>query len=75
MVRMYKSTRCGFKLFSRESARKIFLQMVFDVELLYIVEQLKFSIYEIDINWQEISGSKIDPFTASFQMNIDILAI
>ncbi|CAF2709111.1 unnamed protein product [Rotaria sp. Silwood2] len=79
-VKSIRDTQCGFKLFSRESARKIFLQMhverwAFDVELLYIAEQFKIPIFEADVNWQEIPGSKLDPFTASFQMGIDILAI
>ncbi|CAF4019666.1 unnamed protein product [Rotaria sp. Silwood2] len=79
-VKSIRDTQCGFKLFSRESARKIFLQMhverwAFDVELLYIAEQCKIPIFEADVNWQEIPGSKLDPFTASFQMGIDILAI
>ncbi len=47
----------------------------FDVELLYIAEKLNIPVVEVDVNWQEIPGSKLDPFTASFQMGIDILAI
>ncbi|UJR09417.1 hypothetical protein I4U23_013658 [Adineta vaga] len=79
-VKSIRDTQCGFKLFSRESARTIFTQMhverwAFDVELLYIAEQLNIPIVEVDVNWQEIPGSKLDPFTASFQMGIDILAI
>ena len=53
----------------------IFLFRAFDVELLYIAEHLNIPIVEVDVNWQEIPGSKLDPFTASFQMGIDILAI
>ncbi|CAF0832966.1 unnamed protein product [Adineta ricciae] len=79
-VKSIRDTQCGFKLFSRESARRIFSQMhverwSFDVELLYIAEHLNIPIVEVDVNWQEIPGSKLDPFTASFQMGIDILAI
>ena len=47
----------------------------FDVELLYIAEKLNIPIAEVDVNWQEIPGSKLDPFAASLQMGIDILAI
>ncbi|CAF4605546.1 unnamed protein product, partial [Rotaria magnacalcarata] len=79
-VKSIRDTQCGFKLFSRESVRKIFPQMhverwAFDVELLYITEKLNIPIFEVDVNWQEIPGSKLDPFTASFQKGIDILAI
>ncbi|CAF2144685.1 unnamed protein product [Rotaria magnacalcarata] len=79
-VKSIRDTQCGFKLFSRESVRKIFPQMhverwAFDVERLYITEKLNIPIFEVDVNWQEIPGSKLDPFTASFQKGIDILAI
>jgi len=79
-VKSIRDTQCGFKLFSRQAAQKIYLQMhverwAFDVELLYIAEKLNIPIVEVDVNWQEIPGSKLDPFTASFQMGIDILAI
>jgi dolichyl-phosphate beta-glucosyltransferase len=47
----------------------------FDVEVLYIAEKYNIPIVEVDVNWQEIPGSKLDPFTASIQMGIDILAI
>lgn len=53
----------------------IFHFRAFDVELLYIAEKLNIPITEMDVNWQEIPGSKLDPFAASFQMGIDILAI
>ncbi|CAF1034580.1 unnamed protein product [Adineta steineri] len=79
-VKSIRDTQCGFKLFSRESAKRIFSQMhverwAFDVEVLYIAEKLNIPIVEVDVNWQEIPGSKLDPFTASIQMGIDILAI
>ena len=45
------------------------------MELLYIAEKLNIPIVEVDVNWEEIPGSKLDPFSASLQMGIDILAI
>ncbi|CAF0870004.1 unnamed protein product [Rotaria sordida] len=79
-VKSIRDTQCGFKLFSRQAAEKLFSRMhverwAFDVELLYIAEKLNIPIIEIDVNWHEIPGSKLDPFTASLQMGIDILAI
>lgn len=47
----------------------------FDVELLYIAEKLNIPLGEVAVNWQEIPGSKLDPFAASFQMGVDILAV
>lgn len=79
-VKSIRDTQCGFKLFSRSSAQKIYPRMhverwAFDVELLYIAEKLNIPVVEVDVNWQEIPGSKLDPFAASLQMGIDILAI
>lgn len=79
-VKSIRDTQCGFKLFSRRAAQRIFVQMhverwAFDVELLYLAEKLNIPIVEVDVNWQEVPGSKLDPFTASLQMGFDILAI
>ncbi|CAF0837800.1 unnamed protein product [Didymodactylos carnosus] len=79
-VKTIRDTQCGFKLFSRQAAQKTFSQLhverwAFDVELLYIAEQMGISLEEVDVNWQEIPGSKLDPISASVQMGIDILSI
>lgn len=60
---------------SFQSSEQVHSCRAFDVELLYIAEQLRIPIVEVDVNWQEIPGSKLDPFTASLQMGVDILAI
>eukprot|EP00056_Hartaetosiga_gracilis_P005480 m.1227 g.1227 ORF g.1227 m.1227 type:complete len:301 (+) comp1217_c0_seq1:32-934(+) len=79
-VRSIKDTQCGFKLFTRRTAHKLFLlqhieRWAFDVELLYIAEHFKFPISEVAVNWQEIDGSKVDPVSASIQMARDLLRI
>ena len=71
--------KCGFKLFTRNAAFKSFSNLhierwAFDCDLLFIASYFKMKILEIDINWQEIDGSKVT--VASWvQMGKDILLI
>lgn len=79
-VRGIQDTQCGFKLFTRASAAVLFKQMhinrwAFDVELLYIAQQLNMPISEIAVNWQEIEGSHLVPFWSWLQMGRDLLFI
>ncbi|GFU15125.1 dolichyl-phosphate beta-glucosyltransferase [Trichonephila clavipes] len=79
-VRTVRDTQCGFKMFTRESARSLFYVLhverwAFDVELLYIAEKKKMNIKEIAVNWTEIEGSKLVPFWSWLQMGIDLILI
>lgn len=79
-VRGIKDTQCGFKLFTRPAAARLFNALhidrwAFDVELLYIAQQLKMPIDEVAVNWQEIEGSKLVPFWSWLQMGRDLLFI
>ncbi|EFA80389.1 glycosyltransferase [Heterostelium album PN500] len=79
-VKGIKDTQCGFKLFSRDTVKVVFSNLhierwAFDVELLFIAQQLNIPISEVAVNWTEIDGSKLDPFSSSIQMAKDILRI
>ncbi|CAK5026465.1 unnamed protein product [Meloidogyne enterolobii] len=79
-VRTVRDTQCGFKLFSRAAAAKLFSQQrierwAFDVELIYLAERLNFSIAEVCVEWEEIDGSKLTPLLAGLQMGRDILLL
>ncbi|EGC34299.1 hypothetical protein DICPUDRAFT_35249 [Dictyostelium purpureum] len=79
-VKGIKDTQCGFKLFTRETSKKIFPTLhierwAFDVEILYLAQKLNIPIAEVAVNWTEIDGSKLDPFSSSIQMAKDILRI
>eukprot|EP01132_Coremiostelium_polycephalum_P002947 gene2947-3678_t len=80
-VKGIKDTQCGFKLFSRDTTRRLFESLhverwAFDVELLYIAQRLgDIPIAEVAVNWTEVDGSKLDPFSSSIQMAKDILRI
>jgi len=75
-----KDTQCGFKLFSRRAAQLLFPNLnverwAFDVELLFNAQHLKIPIAEVDVKWEEIAGSTLDPLTATLQMAKDIFRI
>jgi dolichyl-phosphate beta-glucosyltransferase len=73
-------TQCGFKLFSRKAAQRLFPSQhierwAFDVELLYLANKQDIPIAEVGVAWQEISGSKVNLFSSIPQMARDILTI
>jgi len=79
-VRGVKDTQCGFKLFSRRAAQLLFPNLhierwAFDVELIYLAQQLGIPLKEVAVNWREIEGSKLNPVSDSVQMGKDILKI
>ncbi|KAK6929338.1 Glycosyltransferase 2-like [Dillenia turbinata] len=60
-----RDTQCGFKMFTRAAARKLFRNMrlkrwCFDVELVYLSKRFSVPILEISVNWSEIPGSKVN---------------
>ncbi len=58
-------TQCGFKLFTRDAAQKIFAlcqvdQYAFDVEVLYLALRVyKMPIAEVPVRWAHQEGSKV----------------
>ncbi|XP_017029491.1 dolichyl-phosphate beta-glucosyltransferase [Drosophila kikkawai] len=76
-VRSIRDTQCGFKLFTRSTARKLFTSLhverwAFDVELLFLAERLKVPMSEVAVRWTEIDGSKLTPFWSWLQMGTDL---
>jgi len=79
-VKGIKDTQCGFKLFTRKSARSLFLSLhierwAFDVELLYIAQRLGIPVSEVIVQWEEIDGSHLSVISASLQMFKDIIRV
>ncbi|KAL1825085.1 hypothetical protein ACET3Z_011863 [Daucus carota] len=63
-----RDTQCGFKMFTRAAARKLFTNIrlkrwCFDVELVYLCKWFQIPIIEISVNWSEIPGSKVNPLS------------
>lgn len=79
-IRGIKDTQCGFKLFTRKTAQIVFPNMhverwIFDIECLMIAQSQKIPIAEVQVNWHEIDGSKINLMLDSVQMARDLLLI
>lgn len=75
-----RDTQCGFKLFTRRAAQKIFPAQhlstwIFDVELLLLAKQLSIPIIEVPVEWHEVAGSKLNIAKDSLQMLRDLLVL
>ncbi len=73
-------TQCGFKLFKKAVAHDLFSATTvdgyaFDVEILYLSRLRKYRLEEVPINWHSVDGSKVNVFTDSFKMLVDVLKI
>ena len=60
----FVDTQCGFKLYRRDAAQRIFpLQRLdgfsFDVEDLYITKRLGISAVEVPVHWNNVEGTKV----------------
>ncbi|KAK9913522.1 hypothetical protein M0R45_037335 [Rubus argutus] len=60
-----RDTQCGFKMFTRAAARKLFTNIrlnrwCFDVELVFLGKWFRIPMREISVNWSEIPGSKVN---------------
>lgn len=75
-----RDTQCGFKLFTRRAAQKIFpaqhlATWIFDVELLLLAKQLSIPVVEVPVEWHEVAGSKLNIVKDSLQMLRDLLVL
>ena len=75
-----KDTQCGFKLFTRKTAHRIFKlihlnRWAFDVEMIYIGKHLNIPVREVSVNWREVEGSKLNVLAASISFIRDYLSI
>ncbi|KAK9742455.1 hypothetical protein RND81_03G174100 [Saponaria officinalis] len=60
-----RDTQCGFKMFTRAAAQKLFRNVrlkrwCFDVELVYLCKWFGIPMLEISVTWSEIPGSKVN---------------
>ena len=72
-------TQCGFKLYRRDAAQRIFaLQKIdgfgFDVEDLFIAKRLGYRIIEVPVRWNNVEGTKVSTL-AGVKSFVDLLAI
>ncbi len=79
-VRGIADTQCGFKLFKKEAARRIFAKcrlegFSFDVEVLHLAQKMGFSTKEVGVIWINSPESKVNPLPHSMQMLRDLLSL
>lgn len=75
-----QDTQCGFKLFTRKAALQLFPPMhlerwSFDVELLFLARRLNMPITEVQVNWHEVDGSKLNVIVDSMKIGRDVLMV
>jgi len=75
-----KDTQCGFKLFKKDAARKIFKvqtlnRFSFDAEVLYIARKKGYNIKEAPVTWINMGGSKVNLLFDPIRMFLDVFRI
>jgi glycosyltransferase involved in cell wall biosynthesis len=60
----YKDTQCGFKMFTKTAARRLFdLQklnsVIFDPEILWLAKNAGFRVAEFPVSWRHVGNSRI----------------
>jgi dolichyl-phosphate beta-glucosyltransferase len=76
-----KDTQCGFKLFTRESARKIFgevklTSVIFDGEALWLAKRMKYKVAEFPVEWTHDPDTRLSyNFARSIKVFRDMMSI
>lgn len=57
-------TQCGFKVFTRDSAKKIFTKIksnsvLFDLEIFLLAHYFSFKVKEVGVVWRNVPGSRL----------------
>ena len=76
----FHDTQCGFKLFRAREAREIFSRsrihrFAFDVEILYLADQLGFRTVEVPVSWRHVPESRVHAVRDSVRMLWDVVAL
>lgn len=75
-----KDTQCGFKIWSREAAQRVFAaqhleRWAFDLEVLFVSYRYETPVVEVPVKWEDVEGSHLDVVDASTQMIRDMILI
>ncbi|KAF3910918.1 hypothetical protein ABW20_dc0109202 [Dactylellina cionopaga] len=79
-IKKIKDTQCGFKLFTRDTARLVFWEChcegwIFDIECLLIAEEEKVGVEEVSVTWHEVEGTKMNLVRDSLRMAWDLVVV
>jgi dolichyl-phosphate beta-glucosyltransferase len=80
VIRGFRDTQCGFKLFRGDVARKLFSKSLisgfsFDVEILFLAKKEGFRIKEVPVKWLNSPNSRVRIFRDSLKMFIELFKI
>ncbi len=69
----FRDTQCGFKMFRREVAQRLFALCkedgyLIDVEVLLHAHRLGYKIVEVPVAWRDVPGSKVRLFRDGWRM-------
>ena len=75
-----RDTQCGFKFFPAPVARDLFHRQLidgymFDVEILYLARQLRYSILEVPVAWRDDGDSRLDLVRGNLRNLRDLLRV
>ena len=75
-----KDSQCGFKVFHKSYALKIFKKLssfrfAFDIELIILLKKSKIKIIELPLKWVHQNGSKLNLLYDMLKMIYDIFII
>lgn len=80
VMKDFRDTQCGFKLFKSNAAKSIFSRSVidgfsFDVEMLYIAMKLGYSIKEVPVSWINSKDSRVSILNDPLRMICELFKI
>ncbi|MGB4704912.1 MAG: dolichyl-phosphate beta-glucosyltransferase [Candidatus Saccharicenans sp.] len=80
VLRGFRDTQCGFKLFQREAARNVFSRLqtdgfAFDVEALVLALSAGYRVAEVPVVWINHPESRVRLFRSSLKMFCELLKI
>lgn len=80
VLKGFKDTQCGFKLFQKEAAREIFFRLetegfAFDVEILLLARKLGYKIAQVPVVWVNHPESRVRLIRGSLKMLGELIKI
>ena len=75
-----KDTQCGFKLYEKKIAKKIFSKIKFlgyehDIEIVLLLKRNKIKILELPVTWDHVDYSKVNLISDSIKIFLKIISI
>jgi dolichyl-phosphate beta-glucosyltransferase len=80
LIKGIRDTQCGFKMFRWCVIRPLWEKIQipgfgFDLEVLFLAQQMNYKIKEVPVNWKHVDQSKISLLKDSWKMFINIFQI